>query len=126
VVKSINHPNAIHTLKFGVKYLNIENTIMKNTSNKIKLKVEDPVVKKVIEKFAERCDFGMKKYGRSLHQERILGLKGLGGYLNDIQEELMDAIVYIQTAKDEVKSLALSEKEESDLLTVRDSYAQGL
>ena len=33
---------------------------MKNTSNKIKLKVEDPVVKKVIEKFAERCDFGMK------------------------------------------------------------------
>jgi hypothetical protein len=38
----------------------------------------------------------------------------------------MDAIVYIQTAKDEVKSLALSEKEKSDLLTVRDSYAQGL
>ena len=32
-----------------------------------------------------------------------IGHKDLAGYLNDIQEELMDAILYIQTARDELK-----------------------
>ena len=99
---------------------------MKNTSNKIKLKVKDPVVKRVIEKFAERSAIGMIKYGRSLHEERTSGLKGLSGYLNDIQEELMDAIVYIQTAKEEAKQLSSIEKEKTEFLMRRDSYEQGL
>ena len=42
------------------------------------------------------------KYGKTLHDERTGGHKDLGGYLNDIQEELMDAILYIQAARDEL------------------------
>ncbi len=32
-------------------------------------------------------------------------MKNLQGYLNDIQEELMDAVLYIQAARDELQDL---------------------
>ena len=61
----------------------------------------DPVVERVCDKFVTRSDVGYAKYGRTLHDERTGKHKDLGGYLNDIQEELMDAILYIQAAKEE-------------------------
>jgi hypothetical protein len=33
-------------------------------------------------------------------------MKGLQKYLNDIQEELMDAVLYIQAARDELQDLS--------------------
>ena len=33
-------------------------------------------------------------------------MKTLQGYLNDIQEELMDAVLYIQTAREELRDLS--------------------
>jgi hypothetical protein len=33
-------------------------------------------------------------------------MKNLQGYLNDIQEELMDAILYIQAARDELQDMS--------------------
>ena len=93
---------------------------------KFELEIRDPVVEKVIKKYAERSEVGMRKYGRSLHEERISGMKSLAGYLKDVQEELMDAVVYIQTAKDELEHLALVEKERAEFLMRRDSYEQGL
>ena len=42
-------------------------------------------------------------HDQTLNEERTEGFKELGGYLNDIQEELMDAILYIQAARDEVR-----------------------
>ena len=33
-------------------------------------------------------------------------MKNLQGYLNDIQEELMDAVLYIQAARDELQDLS--------------------
>jgi hypothetical protein len=99
---------------------------MKNTKNNIKLNVEDPIVERVIRKYAERSEVGMKKYGRSLHEERISGMKSLSGYLEDTQEELMDAVVYIQTAREQLEHLALVEKEKAEFLMRRDSYEQGL
>ena len=63
----------------------------------------DPVVRSVWDKFVSRSDVGYEKYGRTLNEERTEGFKELGGYLNDIQEELMDAILYIQAARDEVR-----------------------
>ncbi len=65
----------------------------------------DPVVYRVVEKFKERSDIGFKKYGTTLHEERTTKQKGLMKYLVDIQEELMDAILYIQTAQEELKEL---------------------
>ncbi|MCS5550865.1 MAG: hypothetical protein NZ811_05045 [Gammaproteobacteria bacterium] len=65
-------------------------------------KFRDPVVRRVCDKFVERSDIGYAKYGRTLHAERTGGHKDLVGYLNDIQEELMDAILYIQAAREEI------------------------
>ena len=65
----------------------------------------DEVVKNVVDKFVERSDVGYEKYGQTLNDERTSGVKGLAEYLNDIQEELMDAILYIQTAREELEEL---------------------
>ena len=70
----------------------------------------DPVVKRVVDKFKTRSDAGYEKYGTTLHEERTTKIKGLMKYLIDIQEELMDAILYIQTAQEELKE-QLDEKE---------------
>ena len=64
----------------------------------------DPVVERVVDKFVQRSDVGFEKYGRTLHDERKGGHKDLGGYLNDIQEELMDAVLYIQAAREEFRN----------------------
>ena len=63
----------------------------------------DPVVQRVCDKFVERSDVGYKKYGKTLHEERSGGHKDLAGYLNDVQEELMDAVLYIQAAREGLK-----------------------
>ena len=63
----------------------------------------DPVVKRVVQKFRERSDAGFLKYGTTLHEERTTKMKGLLKYIVDIQEELMDAILYLQTAQEEIK-----------------------
>ena len=65
----------------------------------------DPVVKRVVEKFKDRSDAGYEKYGTTLDEERTTKMKGLMKYLIDIQEELMDAILYIQTAQEELKDI---------------------
>ena len=66
----------------------------------------DPVVKNVVDKFVKRSDVGYKKYGSTLDDERRFKMKDLQGYLNDIQEELMDAVLYIQTAREELRDLS--------------------
>jgi len=65
----------------------------------------DPVVRKVCDKFIDRSNVGYEKYGSTLDDERRLKMKNLQGYLNDIQEELMDAVLYIQAARDELQDL---------------------
>ena len=62
----------------------------------------DPVVERVCDKFVTRSDVGYKKYGQTLDNERRTGVKDLAAYLNDVQEELMDAILYIQAAREEL------------------------
>ena len=62
----------------------------------------DPVVKNVVDKFVSRSDVGYEKYGRTLDDERRNKHKDLLGYLRDIQEELMDAVLYIQAAREEL------------------------
>jgi len=65
----------------------------------------DPVVQRVCDKFIDRSNVGYEKYGTTLEDERRLKMKGLQKYLNDIQEELMDAVLYIQSARDELQDL---------------------
>ena len=73
---------------------------------KKEIKFRDPVVERVVDKFVSRSDVGYEKYGQTLDNERKTGVKDLAAYLNDVQEELMDAILYIQAAREE-----LAEKE---------------
>ena len=69
------------------------------------IRFRDPVVERVVDKFVSRSDVGFDKYGTTLEDERRLKMKGLQKYLNDVQEELMDAVLYIQSARDELQDL---------------------
>ena len=68
-------------------------------------KLRDPIIKKVVDKFVERSSTGYKKYGVTLHDDE----PNLHKWLNHIQEELMDAINYIEKLKMETTD-ALEEK----------------
>jgi hypothetical protein len=70
---------------------------------KKEIKFRDPVVERVVDKFVSRSDVGFDKYGQTLDNERKTGVKDLAAYLNDVQEELMDAILYIQAAREELQ-----------------------
>ena len=69
---------------------------------KKEIEFRDPVVERVCDKFVTRSNVGYKKYGQTLDNERRTGVKDLAAYLNDVQEELMDAILYIQAAREEL------------------------
>lgn len=64
--------------------------------NSKEIKFRDPVVEKVVDKFVSRSDVGFKKYGVTLDQDS----SNLFEWLNHIQEELMDATLYIQKLKE--------------------------
>ena len=74
--------------------------------NSRKIIFRDPVVERVVDKFVGRSNVGFEKYGTTLQDERTMKMKGLVKYLTDIQEELMDAVLYIQTARDELQDLS--------------------
>ena len=76
----------------------------KSGINRRTIAFRDPVVENVVDKFVSRSDVGFEKYGRTLDSERRGKHKDLAGYLNDIQEELMDAVLYIQAAREELMS----------------------
>ena len=74
--------------------------------NSRKIIFRDPVVERVVDKFVGRSNVGFDKYGTTLQDERTMKMKGLVKYLNDVQEELMDAVLYIQAARDELQDLS--------------------
>ena len=67
--------------------------------------MRDKIIKQVVEKFKERSDIGYKKYGVTLHDDE----PSLHKWLNQLQEELMDAVNYIEKLKMETSN-ALEEK----------------
>jgi hypothetical protein len=70
-----------------------------------KINFRDPVVERVVDRFISRSDEGYKKYGQTLDEERTQGVKGLQDYINDVQEELMDAVLYLQSVQEEIQDL---------------------
>ena len=93
-----------------IKKINMSSREISDAKNGITSRKEygfrDPVVRSVVDKFVSRSDVGYSKYGTTLDDERRLKMKGLQKYLNDVQEELMDAILYIQSARDELQDLS--------------------
>ena len=58
----------------------------------------DSIVKSVLDKFKERSEEGIKKYGVTLDRKDLNGLE----WLTHLQEELMDATLYIEKLKKEL------------------------
>jgi cellobiose-specific phosphotransferase system component IIA len=67
------------------------------------VKTEDDIVIRVLEKMDQRSLVGQKKYGATMMQEIIGEEKDLNRFLVDVQEELMDAILYIEAARECIK-----------------------
>jgi hypothetical protein len=57
--------------------------------------VQDSVVRSVIEKFAQRSKVGQEKYGTTLDRTDLKTLD----WIVHTQEELMDAILYLERLK---------------------------
>lgn len=68
--------------------------------------MKDKIVTAVTDKFQDRSDVGQKKYGTSLERNDLNLLE----WLNHLQEELMDATLYVEKLKQEIQSLNI-EKE---------------
>jgi hypothetical protein len=58
----------------------------------------DPILIKVYSKYQERSEIGIKKYGTTLENNSL----PLMDWLNHLQEELMDATLYIEKLKQEI------------------------
>jgi hypothetical protein len=61
------------------------------------IEFRDPIVEDVVDKFVERSDVGFAKYGVTLRDDP----SEMFAWLNHLQEELMDAVLYLQKAKEE-------------------------
>jgi hypothetical protein len=60
----------------------------------------DPVVERVVDKFVERSDVGFEKYGVTLEDDP----SDMLAWLNHLQEEMMDAVLYLQKAKQQYEA----------------------
>ena len=60
--------------------------------------INDPIVIKVMSKYYERSNQGIKKYGTTLENNTL----PLIDWLNHLQEELMDATLYIEKLKQDI------------------------
>ena len=76
----------------------------------MKIKTKDAIVQSVLRKMDERSLIGQKKYGATMMQEIEGQEKDLNRFLIDVQEELMDALLYLESAKyclrDEIQYMA--------------------
>ena len=64
------------------------------------MEIRDKVIESVVKKFIERSDVGYKKYGVTLHKDD----QPLDTWLKHIQEELMDAVNYIEKTRQALRS----------------------
>jgi len=77
----------------------------------MQIKTKDEIVRRVLAKMDDRSLVGQKKYGATMMGEIKNEVKDLNRFLIDVQEELMDALLYIEAAKyclqDEVEEAML-------------------
>lgn len=78
------------------------------------MEFRDPIIKQVVQKFIQRSDTGFKKYGVTLQDDD----SPLMTWLNHLQEELMDAVNYIEKLKtsltEDIQDRAYREWKEQD------------
>lgn len=82
--------NSNFSVDKHVSGLSVDNYVFKaSVTEKV-----DPIVYKVIKKFQDRSEVGIEKYGTTLHENNE------DNFLTHVEEELMDALLYIQKIKD--------------------------
>lgn len=86
--------------------------------NKKEISFRDPVVESVVNKFVSRSDVGFAKYGKTLRDDD----SDLFTWVNHLQEELMDAVLYMQRLKEEITNM----KEEKLLRDIEDIDIYGM
>jgi hypothetical protein len=73
----------------------------------MQIETKDEIVISVLKKMDQRSIIGQEKYGATMMQEISGQKKDLGRFIVDVQEELMDAILYLESArhclKDEIE-----------------------
>ena len=62
---------------------------------------EDPIVQQVVDSFQERSKVGIEKYGTTLEENNT------DDFLEHLQQELMDATLYIQKLKSKIIDLTI-------------------
>ena len=70
-------------------------------------KIKDPVVERVVNKFVQRSNVGVEKYNTTLEDANL----DKKTWLNHLQEELMDAVLYLQKLKETIKQDGREPKE---------------
>lgn len=63
-------------------------------------KIEDKIVLRVLARFNERSQVGIKKYNTTLERNDLSTLE----WLNHAQEEAMDFVLYLERLKDEFRN----------------------
>lgn len=66
-----------------------------DTTQPVYLRQTDKIVDNVISKYKQRSELGIEKYGTTLYDSP----DGFYAFLNHLQEELMDATLYIEKLK---------------------------
>ena len=65
----------------------------------MQIETKDEIVISVLKKMDQRSIIGQEKYGATMMEEIVGQKKDLNRFLVDVQEELMDALLYIESAK---------------------------
>ena len=60
--------------------------------------MKDKIVQEIKDKFESRSQLGIKKYGTTLERDDLSAEE----WVNHLQEELMDAILYLQRLKHDI------------------------
>lgn len=61
--------------------------------------IKDTIVKSVLDKYKQRSEVGIKKYNQTMDRNDL----NLLDWLTHLQEELMDATLYVEKLKQEFK-----------------------
>lgn len=81
----------------------------------MKIDTKDEIVLAVLKKMDQRSLVGQEKYGATMMEEIEGQEKDLNRFLVDVQEELMDALLYIEAAKrclsDEIEEAMIKRSE---------------
>ena len=80
------------------------NKVVQRMKDKEKRKIMDKNVEKVITQLRDREEEGLRKYGVNTERKDLSTLE----WLQHLQEELMDASVYIEKLKNEMKEITIN------------------